>query len=125
MLPFAKPFPDVSKIEVFVNEIFKRWQERIYSLLDICGVAYALTNAQPVAIVHAKSQESWQYANKVCWHTILQILSNELFDVYSNCKEVKTIWEALIRNFTAENATKQNFVLGQYYQWQMTNDKEM
>ena len=44
-LPLAKPFSDISKIEVFANENFKRWQERVHSLLDIHGVAYALTKS--------------------------------------------------------------------------------
>ncbi|XP_071905928.1 uncharacterized protein [Coffea arabica] len=124
-LPFAKPFPDVSKIEIFANENFKRWQERVHSLLDIHGVAYALTESQPSATADAKTQEAWQYANKVCRHTILQTLSNELFDVYCSSKEAKAVWEGLVTKFTAEDATKQKFVVGKYNQWQMTDDKEM
>ncbi|XP_071912216.1 uncharacterized protein [Coffea arabica] len=124
-LPFTKPFPDVSKIEIFANENFKRWQERVHSLLDIHGVAYALTESQPSATTDAKTQEAWQYANKVCRHTILQTLSNELFDVYCSSKEAKAIWEALVTKFTAEDATKQKFVVGKYNQWKMTDDKEM
>ena len=57
-LPLAKTFPDVSKIEVFVNENFKRWQEHVHSLLDIHGVAYALTEAQLTATMDVKAQES-------------------------------------------------------------------
>ncbi|XP_071928182.1 uncharacterized protein [Coffea arabica] len=124
-LPFAKPFLDVSKIEIFTNENFKRWQERVHSLLDIHGVAYALTESQPSATADAKTQEAWQYANKIYRHTILQTLSNELFDVYCSSKEAKAIWEALVTKFTTEDATKQKFVLGKYNQWQMTDDKEM
>ncbi|XP_071928133.1 uncharacterized protein [Coffea arabica] len=40
-------------------------------------------------------------------------------------KEAKAIWEALVTKFTAEDATKQKFVVGKYNQWQMTDDKEM
>ncbi|XP_027124162.1 uncharacterized protein [Coffea arabica] len=119
------PFQMYPKIEIFANENFKRWQERVHSLLDIHGVAYVLTESQPSATADAKTQESWQYANKVCRHTILQTLSNELFDVYCSSKEGKAIWEALVTKFTAEDATKQIFVVGKYNQWQMTDDKEM
>ena len=98
----------------------------LYSILmDINGVAYALTETQPAATMDVKTEESWQYANKVCQHTILQTLSNELFDVYCSCKEVKTIWEALVIKFIAGDATKQKFVVGKNNQWQMTEDKEM
>lgn len=58
VLSFAKPFPNVSKIEIFANENFKRWQERVYSLFDIHGVAYALTESQPSATTDAKTQEA-------------------------------------------------------------------
>ena len=82
----AKPFPDISKIEVFDGRNFKRWQERISSILDIHGVAWALSNPQ-----NDQNAESWQYANKVCRHTILSTLSDELFDVYCAYKESKKI----------------------------------
>ncbi|PHU17860.1 hypothetical protein BC332_13555 [Capsicum chinense] len=49
VLSYAKPFPDVSNIEIFASENFKRWQERIFLLLDVHGVAYALSQTQPVA----------------------------------------------------------------------------
>ncbi|XP_027151882.1 uncharacterized protein LOC113751937 [Coffea eugenioides] len=124
-LPLAQPLPDISKIENFANENFRRWQERVHSLLDIHGVAYALAEAQPTATMDVKTQESWQYTNKVCRHTVLQTLSNELFAVYYSCKEVKTIWEALITKFITEDATKQKLVMEKYNQWQMTKNKDM
>ncbi|XP_019260300.1 PREDICTED: uncharacterized protein LOC109238322 [Nicotiana attenuata] len=124
-LPYARPFPDVSNIEIFANENFKRRQERIFSLIDVHGVAHALLHPQPSADADNKIVESWQHANKVCRHTILQTISNELFDVYCSYKEAKAIWEALIKKFTVEDATKQKFVVENFYQWQMRDDKEM
>nr|XP_009782342.1 PREDICTED: uncharacterized protein LOC104231104 [Nicotiana sylvestris] len=99
-LPYARPFPDVSNIKIFTNENFKRWQERIFSLLDVHGVAHALLHPQPSANADNKIVQS-------CY------------------KEAKAIWEALIKKFTAEDATKQKFVVGKFYQWQMRDDKEM
>nr|XP_009587827.1 uncharacterized protein LOC104085489 [Nicotiana tomentosiformis] len=124
-LSYARPFPDVSNIEIFANKNFKRWQERIFSLLDIHGVAHALLHPQPSPNTDNKIVESWQYANKVCHHAILQTISNELFDVYCSYKEAKAIWEALIKKFTTEDATKQKFIVEKFYQWQMRDDKEM
>jgi len=43
---FAKPFPDVSKIEVFFGQNFRRWQERVSALLDMYGVAMALSTSK-------------------------------------------------------------------------------
>ena len=74
-LTYAKPFLDVSKIEVFANDNFKRWQERIFSLLDVHGVSYALTHSKPPLDVDKQIHDTWLYANKVCHHTILQTIS--------------------------------------------------
>uniref|UniRef100_A0A0V0HCE7 Putative ovule protein n=1 Tax=Solanum chacoense TaxID=4108 RepID=A0A0V0HCE7_SOLCH len=64
------PFSDVSNIEIFTNQNFKRWQEWIFSLFDVHGVAHALLHYQPGAYVDNKSLSLWQYANKVCRHII-------------------------------------------------------
>jgi len=42
---FAKPFLDVSKIEVFTGQNFRRCQECVSTLLDMYGVALALTTS--------------------------------------------------------------------------------
>ncbi|XP_047270896.1 uncharacterized protein LOC124885240 [Capsicum annuum] len=60
VLPYVKLFPDVSNIEIFANENFKRWQEQIFSLLDVHGVAYALAQTQPSADVDGKI---WSHGN--------------------------------------------------------------
>ena len=39
LIPFAKPFFDILKIEVFGGENFKRWQKRIFSVLNMHRVA--------------------------------------------------------------------------------------
>ena len=70
-LSCAKPFPDISKIEVSDGYNFKRWQERLSSILDIHGVAWALTNTQ-----NYQNAERWQYGNKICHCTILNTLSD-------------------------------------------------
>ncbi|GMI75998.1 hypothetical protein HRI_001269100 [Hibiscus trionum] len=121
---FAKPFPDISKIKVFYGENFKRWQEHVYSVLDMHGVAFALTKSlSPTA--SGKQIECWIHANKVCRHTIISTLSNELFDVYFPYKESKEIWDNMILNYTAEDIGKQKFIIGKFYRWEMTEDVEV
>ena len=46
-VPIQRPFPDVSRIELFDGKNFRRWQERVYTILDIHGVADALTEPVP------------------------------------------------------------------------------
>ena len=39
--------PDVSKIDVFNGSFFKRWQERVFSVLDVMNLADYLTKPKP------------------------------------------------------------------------------
>jgi len=80
-MSLAKPFPNISKIEVFAEKNFRRWQERIYGVLDIYEVAWVLTNPKT-----NDNAIAWTHGNKVCRHFILSTLSNELFDVYCSCR---------------------------------------
>ncbi|CAH9079575.1 unnamed protein product [Cuscuta epithymum] len=124
----AKPFPDISKIEVFSGANFKRWQERLFSTLDVHGVADVLTQSMPAkdnSPEGIKLLQQWTHANKVCRHTILSTLSNELFDVYCTKKEAKEIWSSMIAKYTAEDTVKQKFVIGNYYKWEMKEDRDI
>ncbi|KAG5229939.1 RNA-directed DNA polymerase [Salix suchowensis] len=47
-ISLAKPFPDISKIKVFSRENFQRWQERIFGVLDLHGVAWVLVDLKDI-----------------------------------------------------------------------------
>jgi hypothetical protein len=81
IVSLAKPFPNISKIEVFAEENFRRWQERIYGVLDMYEVAWVFTNPKT-----NDNAIAWTHGNKVCRHSILCTLSNELFNVYCSCR---------------------------------------
>ena len=122
---FAKPFPDVSKIEVFTDQNFRRWQERVSTLLDMYGVALALTTAKPDSTTPTKQVDDWIHANKVCCHTLLSVLSNDLFDVYASYKNAKVIWDSLILKYIVEDIVLQRFVIANYYRWEMIEGKDI
>jgi hypothetical protein len=88
---YAKQFPDVTKIEEFDGQNFKRWQDHVHSILDMYSVANALTEPKPASTATEKVIEQWTHANRVCRCTILSTLSNDLFDVYCAYKEAKDI----------------------------------
>jgi len=88
---FAKPFPDILKIEVFTSHNFRCWQECLSTLLDMYEVALALTTSKPDSSTTEKQVDDWIHTNKVCRHTLLNVLSNDLFDVYSSYKNAKDI----------------------------------
>ena len=70
------------------------------------GVASALTNPAQESNSDAKLLDFWVYANKVCRHTLLSTLYNELFDIYYHYKEAKEIWENMIVKYKDEDAGK-------------------
>ncbi|KAH0670005.1 hypothetical protein KY289_024498 [Solanum tuberosum] len=39
--------------------------------------------------------------------------------------EAKEIWESQLAKYTAEDATKQKFVIGNFYKWEMTEEKDV
>ncbi|KAM7523834.1 hypothetical protein LguiA_013736 [Lonicera macranthoides] len=43
----ARSLPDTSKIDRFDGTHFRRWQERIYSTLDVLNLAQYLTQPEP------------------------------------------------------------------------------
>ena len=59
-------------------------------------MADALTESAPLPDADQAKINAWTYANKVCSHTLINTLSNDLFDVYHVYKETSKIWESLI-----------------------------
>jgi hypothetical protein len=122
---YAKQLPNVTKIEVFGGQNFRRWHERVHSILDMYGVAFALSEPKPPSSAPQNITDKWAQPNKVCRHTILSTLYNDLFDVYCSYKEPKTIWDSMNSKYTVEDTGKQKFVVGNYYRWEMTEDKDI
>jgi len=122
---FAKPFPDVLKIEVFSGQNFRLWQECMSTLLDMYKVSSALMTSKIDSSSSAKQIEDWIHANMVYRHTMLTALSNDLFDVYCSYKQTKEIWDSLILKYTAKDVVRQRFVIGNYYRWEMIEDKDI
>jgi len=120
---FAKPFLDVSKIEVFTGQNFRRWQE--HTLLDMYEVALALTTFEPDSSTAARQVNDWIHENKVCRHTLLSVLSNDLFNIYASYKNAKDIWDSLILKYTVEDIVRQRFVITNYYRWEMIEGKDI
>ena len=70
---------------------------------------------KPDSSTAAKQVDDWIHANKVCRHTLLSVLSNDMFDVYASYKNAKDIWDSLILKYIVEDIVRQRFVIGNYY----------
>ncbi|GMI75535.1 hypothetical protein HRI_001222800 [Hibiscus trionum] len=99
---FAKLIPDISKIEVFDGKNFKRWQDHIYSVLDMHEVAFVLIESlSPTA--SKKQIKCLIHANK----------------------ESKEIWDNMLWKYIAQDVGKQKFIIKKFYRWEMTEDVEV
>jgi len=88
-------------------------------------VALALTTSKPDSSTTTKQVDDWIHANKVCCHTLLSVLSNDLFDVYASYKNAKDIWDSLILKYTVEDIVRQMFIIENYYCWGMIKGKDI
>ena len=89
------------------------------------GVANALINPEPDSLAGPKKLKDWTSFNKVCCHTILSTLSDELFDVYCSYKEAHKICESLLLKYIAKDVGRQKFIIGNFYHWEMTDNKDI
>ncbi|KAF7834752.1 Retrovirus-related Pol polyprotein from transposon TNT 1-94 [Senna tora] len=99
--------------------------EHVYSILDMHEVANALAEFEPTADAAKPTKDFLLHANKVCRHTLISTMSNDMFDIYSVYKEANKIWESLILKYIVEDAGKQKFIVGNYYKWEMIDDKDI
>ena len=40
-------YPDTSKIDLFNGSLFKRWQERVFFVIDVVDLEHILTDPKP------------------------------------------------------------------------------
>jgi hypothetical protein len=60
-------------------------------------------------------------ANKLCVNTILNSLSNELFDVYCNFTIARDLWDELVGRYVIEDEGTKKFVASNFLHFQMTD----
>ena len=69
-------------------------------------VVFVLSTPKPDAAADASQLQQWVQANKVCHHTLLSVLSNDLFDVYCSYKKSKEVWDSIILKYIVEDMVK-------------------
>ena len=91
--------PDMSKLEPFDGNHYKRWSDRLLFYLETIHVDYVLFNDCVSADMPepARSVSTFVYErdNHICRGHIFHYLPNSLFDIYCFYKSAKGIWEAL------------------------------
>ena len=114
-LTTAKNLPDVSKIEPFNGEHFKRWQDKIHDILDVHNLAEYLTLSPPEEGCEDfnNKMKTWTVNNKICRHTIVSALSNNVYDIYYTYKN--TDETCLVKNILDRRLDPNNTLLVTFY----------
>ena len=92
------------------------------STLDVTGYAFAITDPKAEK---EKDLQNWEKANKICRHIILSTLSNAMFDVYCPYKTATEIWKSLNKKYILEDAGTQNFAIGNFLNFVISDEKDI
>ena len=63
--------PDISKIDPFNGTFFKRWQERVFSIIDVVNLAHILIDSKSEDGSHLLP--TWETGNKQVMTYLLSI----------------------------------------------------
>ena len=115
------------KLEKFTQLDFQRWQQKMFYLttLNLAKVLHedaptlneGETNKQIVAVV-----EAWKHSNFLCKNYILNGL-NTMYNVYSQVKTTKELWESLAKKYKIEDAGMKKFIVGKFLDYKIVDSK--
>nr|GEX95750.1 elongation factor 1-alpha [Tanacetum cinerariifolium] len=91
------------KLDKFEGHDFRRWQKKMHFLLTTLKVVYVLKTPMPELVVDAtveviRIRAKWKNDDYICRGHILNGMSDSLFDVYTNVKSAKELWDLLDLN---------------------------
>ena len=76
------------------------------------------TDKQIVATI-----EAWKHSDFLCKNYILNGLDNTMYNVYSQVKIAKELWETLEKKYKTENASMKKFIVGRFLDYKMVDSK--
>ncbi|KAL5553204.1 hypothetical protein UlMin_040605 [Ulmus minor] len=79
-----------------------------------------IQDIQAVSVVDA-----WKNSDFLCRNYVLNGLTDSLYNVYSDKKMAKELWESLDRKYKSEDAGSKKFVVGQFLDYKMVDSKSV
>ncbi|GKV43852.1 hypothetical protein SLEP1_g51101 [Rubroshorea leprosula] len=125
----VKPHIDVEKLERFNGLNYKWWSMEIYYQIIVLKVAYVLHNPYPqdcTGIVNGESteqQHKWLEDDYVCHLTILQAMTNSLFNAFHKHSTALELWHAVEQRYVKEDAGNKSFLVNKYIDFKMSDSK--
>jgi hypothetical protein len=120
---------DLSKLDRFDGNNFKRWREKVEFLLTTLKVRYVLDTPCPDVRAEGATNEQidlkfkWEEDNYTCRGNILNTLTDPLFDMYAPKKFAREIWEALENKYKTEDSGNKSYLVSNYFDFKMVEDK--
>ncbi|KAL6318546.1 hypothetical protein AAG906_000624 [Vitis piasezkii] len=104
------------KPEKFSGLNFKRWQQKMLFYLTTLNLARFLTEDAPklkedehdIQVISAI--DAWKHSDFLCRNYVMNGLADSLYNVYSDKKTAKELWESLDRKYKTEDAGLRNLL---------------
>ncbi|RVW85618.1 Retrovirus-related Pol polyprotein from transposon TNT 1-94 [Vitis vinifera] len=117
------------KPEKFSGLNFKRWQQKMLFYLTTLNLARFLTEDAPklkedehdIQVISAI--DAWKHSDFLCRNYVMNGLADSLYNVYSDKKTAKELWESLDRKYKTEDARAKKFVVGRFLDYKMVDSK--
>ncbi|KAL6564564.1 hypothetical protein OROMI_016014 [Orobanche minor] len=97
---------------------FKRWLQKMLFYLTTLGIAVYLKDDPPVVSEMETdrtkhfSYDQWCNSDFTCHNTIMNGLIDSLYNVYSQIKTCKELWNSLEKKYKTDDAGAKKFVIG-------------
>ncbi|RVW26496.1 Retrovirus-related Pol polyprotein from transposon TNT 1-94 [Vitis vinifera] len=117
------------KPEKFSGLNFKRWQQKMLFYLTTLNLARFLTEDAPklkedehdIQVISAI--DAWKHSDFLCRNYVMNGLADSLYNVYSDKKTAKELWESLDQKYKTEDAGAKKFVVGRFLDYKMVDSK--
>ena len=117
------------KPEKFIGLDFKRWQQKMLFNLTTLNLAKVLHEDAPTLKEGETDKqivetiEAWKHSYFLCKNYILNGLNNTMYDVYSQVKIAKELWESLAKKYKIEDAGMKKFIVGKFLDYKIVDSK--
>ncbi|XP_070054154.1 uncharacterized protein [Nicotiana tomentosiformis] len=113
----------------FFGANFKGWQQRVFFWLTTLGMQKFTSEDPPVPAADMSDNEkfmiveAWKHADFLCKGYILSSLEDDLYNVYSDMKTSKELWDALEKKYKTGDACLKKFVVAKFLDYKMIDNK--
>ena len=117
------------KPEKFTGLDFKRWQQKMLFYLTTLNLPKVLHEDAPTLKEGETDKqivetiEAWKHSNFLCKNYILNWLNNTMYNVYSQVKTAKELWESLAKKYKIEDAGMKKFIVGKFLDYKIVDSK--